>query len=111
MKGGVGMVYTVDELKEIVSPIAEKYQLPAVYLFGSYARGDATDESDVDVLFNGRGSKIHGFLLGALYDDLQSSLGKQLDLIDEAALEQPEVKAETPWFLDNIVRERVQIYG
>jgi len=105
------MVYTVDELKQIVTPIAEKYQLPAVYLFGSYARGDATDESDVDVLFNGRGSKIHGFLVGALYDDLQTSLGKQLDLVDEAALEQPEVKAETPWFLDNIFRERVQIYG
>ena len=35
------MVYTVDELKKIVAPIAEKYQLPAVYVFGSYARGEA----------------------------------------------------------------------
>jgi len=105
------MVYTVDELKQRIAPIAEKYQLPAVYLFGSYARGDATDESDVDVLFSGRGSKIHGFLVGALYDDLQTSLEKQLDLIDEAALEQPEAKLETPWFVENITRERVQIYG
>jgi predicted nucleotidyltransferase len=109
--GVSGMVYTIDELKRKIAPIAEKYQLPAVYLFGSYARGDATDDSDVDVLFNGRGSKIHGFLLGALYDDLQASLEKELDLIDEAALEQPEVMAETPWFLENIFRERMQIYG
>lgn len=105
------MIYTVDELKQKITPIAEKYQLPAVYLFGSYARGDATDESDVDVLFNGRGSKIRGFQLGALYDDLQTSLNKSLDLVDEAALAQPEVKEETPWFLENILRERVQIYG
>jgi len=105
------MVYTIDELKQIVAPIAEKYQLPAVYLFGSYARGEATAESDVDVLFNGQGSKIRGFLVGALYDDLQTSLGKPIDLIDEAALEQPEVKAETPWVPENIFRERVQIYG
>ena len=105
------MVYTVNELKQIVAPIAEKYQLPAVYLFGSYARGDATEESDVDVLFNGQGSIIQGFLLGALYDDLQTSLNKPIDLIDEAALEQPETKADTPWIIENIFRERVQIYG
>jgi len=105
------MIYTVDELKKIVAPIAEKYQLPAVYLFGSYARGDATDKSDVDVLFNGHGSKVRGFLLGALYDDLQTSLGKPIDLLDEVALEQPEVKAETPWVRENIFRERIQIYG
>ncbi|MDR3294725.1 MAG: nucleotidyltransferase domain-containing protein [Clostridiales Family XIII bacterium] len=34
------------------APIAIKYQLPTVYLFGSYARGEATDDSDVDILID-----------------------------------------------------------
>ena len=32
--------YTIDEIKNIVPPIAEKYQIAQVYLFGSFARGD-----------------------------------------------------------------------
>ena len=32
--------YTIDEIKNIVTPIAEKYQIAQVYLFGSFARGD-----------------------------------------------------------------------
>ena len=39
---------TINQIKEIVKPIAEKYGLEAVYLFGSQARGDANSESDYD---------------------------------------------------------------
>ena len=42
------MVYTIDEIRQIITPIAKKYGLPAVYLFGSYARGTANEDSDVD---------------------------------------------------------------
>lgn len=42
------MIYTIEEITERVRPVAEKYGLRSVYLFGSYARGDATEESDVD---------------------------------------------------------------
>ena len=40
------MIYTIEEIRRIITPIAKKYRLPAVYLFGSYARGDATETSD-----------------------------------------------------------------
>ncbi len=43
------MVYTIDEIKEKVQPIAEKYDLPAIYLFGSYARNEADEDSDIDL--------------------------------------------------------------
>lgn len=46
------MIYTVDGLKACVSPIAKKYGLRAVYLFGSYARNEATEDSDVDLLID-----------------------------------------------------------
>lgn len=43
------MVYTIDEIKAKINPIAKQYNLLKVYLFGSYARGEADDKSDVDI--------------------------------------------------------------
>ena len=42
-------IYTIDEICEKVQPIAEKYRLIRVSLFGSYARREATAESDIDL--------------------------------------------------------------
>ena len=43
------MRYTVDEIKEIVSALAAQYGADRIYLFGSYARGDADKDSDIDL--------------------------------------------------------------
>ena len=40
MQNGSKKTYTIDGNKNIVTPIAEKYQIAQVYLFGSFARGD-----------------------------------------------------------------------
>ena len=41
-------VYTLNEIKAIANPIARRYGVDALYLFGSYARGEATASSDLD---------------------------------------------------------------
>ena len=106
------MVYTLEELSKIISPIAKKYEIPAVYVFGSYARGDATDDSDVDVLIQRKGSKIVTmFDMGGLYNDLDEELGKSLDLVTLETLEQEDTKERTPWFVDNLMKERRLIYA
>lgn len=46
------MIYTAEEIRRRITPIAVRYRLKAVYLFGSYARGEATDESDIDLLID-----------------------------------------------------------
>lgn len=46
------MIYTAEEIRRCITPIAVRYRLKAVYLFGSYARGEATDESDIDLLID-----------------------------------------------------------
>ena len=38
----MGKIYTIDEITAAVKPIAEKYGIDKVWLFGSYARGEAT---------------------------------------------------------------------
>lgn len=46
------MIYTAEEIRRGITPVAVRYRLKAVYLFGSYARGEATDESDIDLLID-----------------------------------------------------------
>lgn len=105
------MIYTMDELKRMIAPIAQKYQLNAVYLFGSYARNEATDSSDVDILIDRTGSKIRGmFDMGGLYSDLCDSVGKSVDLVTTQTLEQRSTQQRTPWFVDNLRKEMVKIY-
>lgn len=106
------MVYTIEQLRERITPVALKYQLPAVYVFGSYARGDATDKSDVDILVDKTGTRLRGlFEMGGLYNDLSEAVEKPIDLITTSALEQETNKTKAPWFIETLNRERVQIYG
>ena len=41
--------YTLDELKLLISPIAKQYGVQSVSLFGSYSKGTADADSDVDL--------------------------------------------------------------
>ena len=60
------MIYTQDQIRQMIAPIAEKYHLKAVFLCGSYARGDATESSDVDLLVDTTGTSLKSLLsLGA----------------------------------------------
>ena len=105
------MVLTVDELKKCVAPVAKKYNLNAVNVFGSYARNEATDSSDVDILIDRTGSKIRGmFDMGALYNDLCDSIGKNIDLVTSHTLEQQSTKQRTPYFIENVNAEKIKIY-
>lgn len=104
------MIYTVDEIKKRVAPVATKYHLRAVYLFGSYARREATEASDVDLLVDRTGSDIRGmFDMGALYEDLRSRMGKEIDLVTTQSLEQADTQARSPQFIHSIQQERIRL--
>lgn len=104
------MIYTIDELKRKVVPVAVKYNLSAVYVFGSYARNEATDESDVDILIDRTGSPIRGIMIGGLYNDLCESVGKEIDMVTTDTLNQESARRDTPWFVENLNRERILLY-
>ena len=104
------MIYSVEELKQRIAPIAEKYGLREVYLFGSYARSEATEQSDVDILIDRTGSKIRGmFEMGGLYEDLRASIGKEVDLVTTQTLEQSSTRRRSPLFIQNIQAERMRL--
>lgn len=106
------MIYTQSEIAALVQPVAEKYGLKAVFLFGSYARSEATEQSDIDLIVDTSGTQIKGlFALGALYCELEEALGKKIDLITVSALEQ---RAQMPGevrFRETVNRERVKLYA
>ena len=106
------MIYTIECIKNIIEPIAKKYHLSAVYLFGSYARGTATEASDIDLLVDTTGTSLTSlFSLGALYCDLEEALKKPIDLLTISSLEQ---RAQMPSDLDfrkAVMEERVKLYA
>ncbi len=95
-------IYTIDEIKSIVTPIAKAHDVGRIYLFGSYARGEATAESDIDLRVD-KGRLKGLFALGALYADLEDGLGKRLDLLTTGSLDQK--------FLQSIAKEEIMIYA
>ena len=54
-------LYEIDEIRRIIAPIAQKYGVRKLSVFGSYARGDATEESDLDFHIIDRGT-LHGLI-------------------------------------------------
>ena len=94
-------IYTIDEIKAIVEPIAKSYGVKRVFLFGSYARGEATPTSDLDIRID-KGSLRGLFALGGLYADLEERFEKELDVLTTGSLE--------PDFLNMIANEEILIY-
>ena len=98
-------VYSIDEIREIVAPIAKQHGVDKVFLFGSYARGDATPASDVDLCVDA--PRLRGlFALGGLYADLEDALKKSIDVVTTGSLKYNKDEA----FLENLRKDRVLLY-
>jgi len=72
-----------EELHKIVAPIAEKYGAARIYLFGSRARGDNSEDSDYDFYIS-LGS-IRGLKICGLLRELEEALGDHVDIVTEGA--------------------------
>lgn len=95
-------MYTIDEIKKVAGEIAERHGVERMFLFGSYARGDAGPGSDLD--FRIDKGRIRGlFALGGLYADLEEAFEVPIDLLTTESLDEA--------FQREIASEEVQIYG
>lgn len=105
------MIYSLDEITRRITPVAQAYGIRSVYLFGSYARNEATEQSDIDLLVDTSGTALRSlFSLGQLYCDLEKALGKKIDLITMSSLEQEDRFSSDELFRRNVERERVKLY-
>lgn len=73
-------ILTIKQIRERIRPIVEKHHIEEVYLFGSYARGEAGPDSDVDIYCSsGDIETLYGEI--DLIDELEQALGKKVDLV------------------------------
>ena len=74
-------MYTIEKIREKVTPIAKKYGVKKISLFGSYARGEADEKSDLDFLvFGGKNFKLTKIF--SLAEDLREVFDKNVDVFE-----------------------------
>ena len=85
--------------------IAEYFKTQPVlkaWLFGSFARGEETPRSDVDILISLDYSNLDGFGFFGMWGDLERLLGRSVDLVTEAGL--------APYTRESVERDKLLIY-
>ena len=94
---------SLSELGKIIAPIADELGLQRVIVFGSYARGDQTEKSDVDLIIDSGGVLKSGNFFGAVYE-LTQAIPLKADIFELLEIKKP---SQT---YDAIMREGVVIY-
>jgi len=94
------MVYTIDEIRSIVIPIVKEYGVAKISLFGSYAKGNASEESDLDFIMD-KGDLV-GLQYFSLLKKLENAFDCDIDLITNGFSNKD--------FLNKIHKEEVLLY-
>ena len=92
----------IDGIKEKITLILNGHGAKKIAIFGSYARGEEGQESDIDILVEFIGRKSLLDLVG-IERELSDTLGIKVDLLTE--------KSISPYLIDRIKREMEVIYG
>ena len=93
----------VAKIKREIIPILKRNGVVRAGIFGSYARGEATKKSDIDILikFNTGARKSRLDLIG-VKQDIEDKLKRKADVVEYSALH--------PLLKDRILKEEVRIY-
>ena len=93
-------VYTIDEIRSMVVPLVAARGMGDARVFGSYARGEATPDSDIDILVDKGSARYLALcgLSGAIYE----TTGKVPDVYDISQLDQGP-------FRDRVLKEAIAL--
>lgn len=95
-------IYSIEEIRDIVRDVAQQYGVERVWLFGSYARGEATQDSDIDLRIDK--GRIRGlFQLSGFHLDIEEKLNTRVDVLTTESLNEK--------FLRRISGEEIVLYG
>jgi len=90
----------IEKIKSEILPVLRKYDVKRASLFGSIARGEETEKSDIDILveFEGRKSLLD---LAGLKIELEEKLKRKVDVLT--------YKSIHPLLRERILSEKVDI--
>ena len=95
-------VLTIEQITKICKEILDAYQVEYCYLFGSYAKGKATERSDIDLLVS---TETTGLRFYEMTERLREGLHKRIDLLDAKQLMNNEK------LIHEVLKEGIKIYG
>ena len=93
---------TLDQIKQICGEVFLSYPVEYCYLFGSYAKGKETEQSDIDLLIS---MPVNGLQFFEILELLREKLKKKVDLLDIAQLN------NNAALVQEILKDGVKIYG
>lgn len=95
-------ILTIEQIKNICAPVFEQYSVEYCYLFGSYAKGKATEVSDVDLLIS---TPVSGMRFYDLVESVREALQKKVDILNREQLN------NNPELINEILKDGIKIYG
>ena len=93
---------SIEEIKGVAASVGRQYGVERIFLFGSYARGDNNETSDIDFRID-KGNIRGLFQLCGFKNKLEDSLGKEVDVLTTQSLDNN--------FLNHIAKEEILLYA
>ena len=104
MRGEEGIL-DIDAIRTLLLPIVKKYNIKRLYLFGSYARGEAREDSDIDLMIEERDTQgMISFV--AIQEAMEERLKKKVDLVEHDAVMKNDTRAGKR-FREHVERDMV----
>ncbi len=91
-----------NEIKSKIEPLLKRNDVEFAGIFGSYARGEATSDSDIDVLIRFKTPKGLFYIIG-LEQELSELIHKDVDLVTQKAL--------CPYIAPRVYKDLKLVYG
>lgn len=95
-------VINIEYIQQKCEKVFEEYEIEFCYLFGSYAKGKATPESDVDLLIS---TEVSGLKFYGLVEEIRTALHKKVDVLNMNQL------TDNPELTKEILKDGIKIYG
>ena len=94
---------TTNMIKTTVADYFKTQPVLKAWLFGSYSRGEQTNESDVDILVQyDRSQRIGLMKIAGMHIDLENLLGHKVDIVEDGTLR--------PWAVESVNKDKCLIY-
>ena len=110
-------IYSIQEIKKMINKILKKYNIDKAYIFGSYARGEATESSDIDIMIK-KGNLTTLLELSKMAIEIEEKFKKNVDIVTEESytddikhVQIPSIIRAKEIFYNEVCKERVLIYG
>ena len=94
--------YDIDEKLNRIVEILKKHGAKRIEIFGSYARGEATSESDIDLIVDFENRKTLLELVG-IEQEIEDTVGIKIDLLTRNSI--------SPYIMERIKKDRKVIWG